>query len=50
MGNGIKDAIGKLSSEKTVLGIDLTDEYTQISYGTLSGDVQTWPQRQAGSS
>ena len=42
MSNGIKDAIGKLSSEKTVLGIDLTDEYTQISYGTLSGDVQTY--------
>ena len=42
MNNGIKDAIGKLSAEKTVLGIDLTDEYTQISYGTLSGDVQTY--------
>lgn len=42
MSNGIKEAIGKLSAEKTVLGIDLTDEYTQISYGTLSGDVQTY--------
>ena len=42
MSNGIKEALGKISAEKTVLGIDLTDEYTQISYGTLSGDVQTY--------
>ena len=34
----IKDAIGKISKDRIVIGLDLSDEFSQISYAYMNGE------------
>ena len=41
MADVLRRAFEKKSTEKTVVGIDLTDEFSQVSYGGLNGELET---------
>lgn len=41
MADVLRRAFEKKSTEKTVVGIDLTDEFSQVSYGGLTGELET---------